>query len=531
MYRFQMMRAKVLALLVVPALLLGACTDLSVDPYSQIPADEFFQTEEEVLAALAPLYANLRGLVSQDNWHGLSQVSTDETIVPTRGTDWGDGGNWLRLHRQSWDAGHPFINTAWVTASTGIARANGLLSNLQEADVPNKDAIQAEVRALRAFYYYILLDLFGRAPLIGDEEGEFLPDPNDPPAAASRAELFAFVEEELLAVRSQLEPQPAQNGRLGRDGVDAILANLYLNAPVFAGEVTAAGLQRGPTRYEEAFEYADGLIESGRYQLVDDWASIFAPNNDGNAEHIFAVQHRAEQGLGVSFPNRSLHYNSTNVGAWNGFSTLAETYSEFDDDDPRREETFLIGPQNNLITGEPIFERGTDPPRLVFTPEFTSATNSAVENIEDAAEGAGIRINKFPPDPNEVSGNHGNDYPFFRLGEMYLIRAEAALNMGDAGQALADVNALRERVDAPELTSVDAKAVLQERLYELFYEARRRQDLVRADPSISLGVGGTGNLFTRQWGFKNASEPYRVVFPIPQQQRDANPNLSQNAGY
>ncbi len=526
---FSSKRAKTLGLLALaaPTFALGACTDLTVDTYSQIPADQFFQNEEEVLAALAPVYANLRNLLPNNQYHGITEVSSDENIIPTRGTDWGDGGLWLQLQRHTWTAQNGFLNDAWNTSSTGIARANGLLSNLADADVPNKDAIVAEVRALRAFYYYTLLDFYGRVPLIGDEEGEFLPDPNDPPVAETRATVFAFVESELLDVRDQLEPQPAQTGRFGRDAVDAILASLYLNAEVFGGEVTAGGLQRGPARWSDAFDYADGLIKSGRYSLADDWFSIFAVDNENNPEHILVIQHIAEQGLGESFPNRALHYNSTNVGAWNGFSVLADTYNAFDGDP--RQEIFLQGPQVNLITGEPVLDRQDN--RLNFTVTFDKRTNPAVEDVTDAIDYAGVRPNKFPPDPNEVNGNHGNDYAFFRLGEMYLIRAEAALEMGDAGQALADVNAVRARVGAPTLTSVDRATILRERLLELASEAKRRQDLIRADESISFGTSGGGNLWTRGWEFKTASEPFRVVYPIPQPQLNANPALIQNPGY
>lgn len=520
-----LVRILVLLILSAPAFFLAACNDLSVDPYSQIPADQFFQNEEEITAALAPLYAQLRDLTGA--WHNLQQVSTDENIVPTRGTDWGDGGAWLQLHRQNWTAQLGFLNDAWVASSTGIARANGLLANLEVAEAANKDAIVAEVRALRAFYYFTLLDLFGRVPIVGDEEGEFLPDPDNPPATEDRATVFAFVESELLAVRDQLDPQPAQTGRLGRDGVDAILANLYLNAEVFTANVTAGGLSGGTARWNDAFTYADGLINSGRYTLANDFFSLFTPDNENNPEHIFVLQHQSVQGLGVNFQNRALHYNSTEVGAWNGFSTLAETYNAFDENDPRRD-IFLIGRQMNLITGELIDNRQGEP--LFFTLDFQKRTDPAVEDVTDASEGAGVRINKFPPDASEVNGNHGNDYAFFRLGEMYLIRAEAAFEMGNAGQALDDLNTLRNRVGAPMLTSVDRETILKERLFEMTYEARRRQDLIRSDESIPFSTGG-GNLFTRPWAFKPQTEPFRVVYPIPQPQLNANPSLTQNPGY
>jgi len=497
-----------------------------VDPYSQIPADQFFQNEEEVNAALAPVYAQLRDAITNVNWHALSQVSSDENIIPTRGTDWGDQGEPLQIHLHTWTAQHSWLNATWNGASTGIARANGVLAALENADVPNKEVVVAEARALRAFYYYILLDLFGRAPIIGDEEGEYLPDPNDPPPANSRKEVFDFVVAELEAVQAVLPPTQAQTGRLGGDVARAILANVYLNAQVYGGEVTGGGLQRGAARWQDAYDAANALITSGRYSLAGDYFDVFAVDNQNNPEHIMVVQHLSDQGLGQSFVNRALHYNSTNVGAWNGFSTLAETYSQFDGDP--RQAAFLEGPQVNVVTGEPVLDRQGD--RLNFTPTFDKRTDTSTEDIFDAIDYAGIRPYKFPADPNETNGNHSNDYPFFRLGEMYLIRAEAAFELGQTGQALADINAIRTRAGATPLTSVTRADILKERLLELNWEARRRQDLIRADESIAFGTGG-GNLFTRGWQYKAPSQPFRLVFPIPQPQLNANPALTQNAGY
>ena len=530
MFTSRTVRARVLGALAIaaPVFSFAACTDLSVDPYSQIPADQFFQSEEEVNAAFAPIYAQLRDALTNVNWHALSQVSSDENIIPTRGTDWGDGGEPLQIHLHTWTAQHGWLNATWNGASTGIARANGVLVALETADVPNKEAVVAEARALRAFYYYILLDLYGRAPIIGDEEGEFLPDTNDPPPANTRKEVYDFVVSELEAAQAILPAQQAQTGRLGADAANAILANIYLNAEVFSGEVTASGLVRGQAEWQKAYDKANSLIESGRYQLADDFFQVFDVDNQDNPEHIMVVQHLSDQGLGVSFVNRALHYNSTEVGAWNGFSALSETYQQFDGDP--RQAGFLAGPQDNLITGEPVFERGGDgAPRLNFTQQFTKRTNRDVVDIFDASENAGVRPYKFRADPDETNGNHSNDYPFFRLGEMYLIRAEAGLEAG-IGSPLADVNRIRQRAGADARASVGRAEIFAERLLELNWEARRRQDLIRSSESIAFGTGG-GNLFTRAWELKAQSQPYRVVFPIPQSQINANPALTQNAGY
>lgn len=506
-----------LAAVLGPALGLGACTDLSVDPFSSITPENFYQTDIEVIAALSPVYSQLRATLW--DYHNMSQVTSDETIVPTRGGDWFDGGDWLSLHQHSWTPQLGFINGAWNTSYAGIARANSLLSDLESIDVPNKEGLIAEIRGLRAFYYYTLLDLFGNVPIIGDEEGEFRVDPDNLPPTETRATVFAFVVSELEDIRGALPVAGAGNGgRLSQGAVDAMLANIFLNAEIFSGTTTAGGIQRGSARYQDAIDAATRVI-NGPYQLnqgADAWFAQFAPNNQADEEHIMVVQHLGMDGFGLSFPNRALHYNSFAGGGWNGFSTLAETYGTFDQNDPRTG-IFAIGQAVNYDTGEPINNRQGQP--LVFTLEFP---NGVTPDGGGAAEGHGVRIVKFPVDTDRTAnGNHGNDYPYFRLGEMYLIRAEARLRSGDAAGALADVNTIRQRVGAAPLTSVSLDDILNERLFELTYEARRRQDLIRYDRFTS-----------EDWAFKNGSQPFRVVFPIPQTQIDASDGLlQQNPGY
>ena len=513
--------AGVLALLLVaPAVVvLQGCTDLGEETFGVVTPDQFYETDEEILAAVAPLYAGLRG--SLWAYHNLSQVSSDETVVPTRGSDWFDNGRWISIHEQSWDPSLTDLNDAWNQSYTGVARANGLLQQLEGAEEPNPQLL-AEIRTLRAFYYYQLLDLFGNIPLVGDEEGEYLVDPENPPATVPRADVFAFIESELVEVREDLpESWDAGNfARVTQYVADAILANMYVNAEVFTGEVTVDGLQRGTARWQEAIDAADRVLNSGQFSLAEDWFSNFDVENQNSPELIFVVQHLPEDGLGLTFQHRPLHYNQLDPSPWNGFATLAETYGQFDEADTRRE-IFLIGQAYSFETGEPVNNRQGEP--LVFTPE--------IGDITSATEGEGIRILKFDPDLDNQNGNHGNDYAFFRLAEMYLIKAEALNELNRTGEAIALLNELRERVyDPPQplSTGLSQEAlrtqILRERLHEMTYEAKRRQDLIR------IPVGG-GPAFLRPWQFKDQSEPYRVLMPIPQAQIDANPNLDQNSGY
>jgi len=502
------------------ALVALGCTNLDEDPPSSITPGSFFRNEQEVLSTLAGIYSQLRGTL--DDYYNVSEVSTDEMIVPTRGSDWYDGGVWLEMHRQTWNpvssVGNGPGNGIWVVAFTGIARSNALLEALPNLTFTSKDSIAAETRALRAFYYYILMDAFGGVPIATTTEIAAR-------AKAPRDSVFRFIAAELTAARPLLRVTwpAASSGRMTKGAVDAILANMYLNAGVFD---KATGVS--PTSYnscttvtigagnacQAAIATADLIINSSAgYALADSFAQSFRAGNSTSKENIFVIKFAPVDGLGLNFVMRSLHYNQYTPTPWNGFAILAETYTAFDAADQRRK-VILQGPQFNVETGAPAKDRAGNP--LVFTTTIADPTQ--------ATEGEGPRLYKWPADPGHVAQNNGNDYAWFRLGEILLIKAEALneLTPGDPA-ALALLNQLRARPQetvAPALTGpVTQDMILQERRFELTGEAKRRQDLIRF------------GRYTLAWGFKPASNARNIVMPIPQQQLDANPLLTQNTGY
>ena len=502
-------------LLAAPVLIAGtACTDLDEVPVSSITPENFFQNEGEVISALAGVYAQLRPTLW--SYYNLSQVSSDENIVPTRGQDWYDNGVWLELDKHEWAANSPSgrdnINGAWIDIFVGVVRANALLENMSGVTIANQAAVDAEIRTLRAFYYYQLMDLFGGVPLVEDTELKTRP-------RATRTAIFNFVESELKAVRAALPRTRPDNeyGRITRGAADAILANLYLNAAVFSKEtgVSATAYNScstvqigGVSACQLAINHADSILNSGVYQLATNWRSNFTADNNTSKENIFVVNLLNVADLGTNFLYRALHYNQLSPTPWNGFATIAEVYNAFDASDTRRE-IFLVGPQINFDNGQPAKDRAGNP--LVFT--------VSIANERAASEGEGARIAKWPSDPNHVNQEHGNDFAYFRLAEIYLIKAEAQLALGSqAGLAL--LAPLRSRVNAPPLVGpLTQDMILRERLFELAGEAKRRQDLIRHGK------------FTAAWSFKPLSAAHKILMPIPQNQIDANPQLTQNPGY
>jgi hypothetical protein len=514
-----------------------ACTDLTENPPSLINAGNFFHTEAEVQAGLAGVYAQLRSTAPEGGIYDANEVSTDEIVVPTRGSDWYDGGQWIDLHNQTWTpttAGtRAFFNGAWNSAYTGVARANLFLQAMENSTVPNRAQYVAEARTLRAFYYYILMDQFGGVPIVTTTDIALRP-------RNTRRELFDFIEAELIAARDSGLPATrpaAENGRITKGAADAILANMYLNAGVFtkegagAGGINATGYNTcvgvtvtGGDACAQAIAAADRILNSGFYQLADTFATVFRFDNNNSPENIFVVKFVPKDGLGMGITMAALHYCMyAPLTPWNGFSTLAQTYNSFDPADLRRN-VLLQGPQVDVLTGAPATVRtcGSGAP-LNFT--------TTIGDISSASEAEGPRIYKWPADPAHVQQNSGNDFAWFRLGEIYLIKAEA-LNEQTPGSAaaLTLLNNLRNRNGhpvAPALAGPITRAIiLNERLFELFGESKRRQDLIRFGAYTTRTDAASGIV-----GGKQPSADYYVLFPIPQSQIDANPNLTQNPGY
>ena len=504
-------------LLCAPApIVFSACTNLTEVPQDALTPNNAFKNEPEVLAGVASVYAQLRSMM--DDRFNLSEVSTDEIIVPTRGQDWYDNGRWLEIYKQNWTpnsgAALGDMNGAWNNLFSGVARANLMIDVITQAGGPTAQTTLAELRTLRAWYYYNLMDFFGGVPLVTSTKVEAAP-------RVSRDSLFRFIESELKEAATVLPAsRPASEaGRVTSGAANAILASLYINAQVFTGDVTTTGLTKGAARWQDAINAADAVLNSGQYTLEPNWKKNFAPDNHDSKENIFYIANTdAQPGLGMNFPHRYLHYNQLNTqgGPWNGFATIAETYNKFDPADARRD-IFLVGQQYSFDTNLPVNDRAGNP--LVFT--------ITIGNETQAAENEGARYNKFPPKPGVPdASSEPNNFPFFRLAEMYLIKAEALNELGQTAAAIDQVNIIRQRQFTPPqplstgMSQAAARdAIFNERLFELAAEGKRRTDMIRAGTYLNA----------RQ--FKTAASPFKILFPIPQTQISSNPLLTQNPGY
>tara|TARA_R110002050_G_scaffold204522_2_gene340054 strand:- start:53765 stop:55420 length:1656 start_codon:yes stop_codon:yes gene_type:complete len=534
---------------------LYSCTDLEevlVDGIGSSAADGGGDGgSSESVVTLTSAYDALRtGTANHGGYFSIQSVSTDEMAVTQKGGDWYDGGLWLRFQRHQYGKTEGPFNDTWKAQYTGIGICNELLAGTLTP------AATAQVKTLRAFFYSRLVDLFGNVKIItvkGQDEPQ-----------STRAEVFAFIESELLAaigVPSITEPLsldasnlPATSSsyEVNQFGALGLLAKLYLNAEVYTGT----------PKYDEARIVADYIISNSPYILADDsnytvdntgkrdefsassdiitdgldqdaetlsgYAALFAPNNGNNPEMIWSINYDETTGTGMNFAQMTLHYGSQLTWSfadqpWNGYTALSDFYNMYDDSDDRKKYNFVQGPQYDA-EGYKLLDYASD----VFD-ENTGERLLQVDYRPYVAElepnsprFAGVRLGKFSFKMGQRA-EMDNDYPIVRLGEIYLIRAEAeARAAGDWSLALSDVNTLRARANAEALTSIDEASFLDERGKEMFQEATRRQDLIRFD----LYNNGTW------WEKETLGSDDLKLFPIPLDQVTASDgSLTQNPGY
>lgn len=493
----------------IATMLLGvqACTDLDAEIFDQAEASRFPSNEQELLSTVGATYGRLRGYY--DPVTVLNEATTDEMVVPTRGPDWFDNASWQQMAKHEWTPVSPGqINGSWEWAFGVVANSNINLAALNESQlaIEGKEAIVAEVRMLRAFAYFFLLDMFGNVPILTEDT------PAGNPSQSMRPEVFAFVESEIKAAIPDLrdEKGPQMYGRFSRAAAYTLLAKLYLNAEVYTGT----------PRWQDALDATNAVInaEAG-YSLNPNFLENFSVSNQNiYQENIFTVPYDKILAPGMNWQMRTLHYSQgatygLSSNPWNGFATRAEFYNKFSDEDQRKA-IWLEGPQRdnsgNVITFVDAVDGANKP--LNFTPQITS--------LERAFGNEGVRNVKYEVQVNNPRNSQDNDFVVFRYADVLLMKAEALLRLGNAGEALAAVNQVRARAGVAPFTTLTLDMLLEERGRELAWEGWRRNDLIR----YGRFTGGT-------WQFKGVTPSFRTLFPIPNQQLSNNPNLKQNPGY
>ncbi len=531
-----------------------SCTDLDEELYGEVTPDNFFNSEEEILAALGAAYTQFGNWASGDPLT-LQTVTTDEMTVPTRGADWDDGGEWRRTHLHSWTREDGYFNGGWNFGFGGVNTANRLIFQFEvlvedgAMEAAEAAAFIAELRVIRGFFYWQLIDMFGNVPLVTDfETAEALP------ATVPRAEVYAWLVadlEDAVPLLSKLVDGTTY-GRMNYWAGQTLLAKLYLNAEVYTG-VPA---------YSQAAAACTDVIDNGEYVLTGNYFDNFAAGNTGTSEMIFAIPYDQVYYGGFNIAVRSLHYSSQytyNLTAqpWNGFCTLEEFYNSYEETDLRRGDVgTLEGPaikRGNFVAGFQYNADGTqtmDDGAGAADPDGKHLNFGSIGSGEpqinelgpQAYRQAGVRIGKWEIEMGGIPSDMNNDYAVFRLADVILMKAEALWrqNPADAG-VLPLVNDIRLRAGVDDMTSVDGPVSFDMagpvipggELYneigrEMFGENTKRQALIRwglfDDVALwALPFNNPGDVLVEG--------EHTTLFPIHRDKITANPNLIQNPGY
>lgn len=498
-----------------------SCTDLEEERFDFIGQDNFFQTDEQLQAGFAEAYARLRAYCNHNSFFSIQEVPSDEAMIPQRGGDWFDGGIWLRTHRHEYRADEEVVRNVWNTSYSAINLINLLLETYEQNGA--EATITSELRVLRAWWYAQLLDIYGNVPIVDATDFEF-------PAKNSRQEVYNFVVSEVTSNIGNLSKDVASMyGRMHYYAAQSLLAKVYLNAEVYTGTA----------QWQAAADAADEIMNSGLFSLEADYFTNFNAANEISAEIIWQIPYDRVNLQGFNLPQMTLHYNSQNTfnleqQPWNGYCTLAEFYNSYDDTDLRKgvsgdqktRGNFLAGPQFQFDGTSPALDAGYEQPNpdnpdapvdpdgieLVFTPEIN-------EHFPNCLRQAGVRIGKYEF-VDGATPELDNDFPLYRLADIMMVKAEALLRLSkDVDEALALVNEIRTRAGVDSYTELNPDNLLAERGREMFAETWRRQDLIR--------FGKYGD----EWGYKPASGADKEIFPIPQDEINVNPNITQNDGY
>ena len=567
-----MKRRILYSLLITATLGLSSCESfLSENPKDQITEEQAYQNSTLLyLNTVASLYTQVgangggAGLQGTDRGlYDLNTFTTDEAMLPTRGGDWYDGGLWQNLFLHNWGTKNDLVKGSWDYLYKVIAQTNQSLDKLKEILENNPENISvpkyiSEVRAFRAMYYYYLLDMFARVPLVTSSSVAM-----EDVVQSERSAVFNFVRTELEESVEDLSDAHSNltgeyYGRITKPVAYFLLAKLALNAEVYADDNWTDGTKLDGKNikftvdgtemnaWEATITYCDKIAGLG-YKLEPKFESNFSLKNESSVENIFTIPMDANL-YKNEFYNliRSRHYNHGNAygqGGWNGSSATKEALDAFGYDtssqDPRFELTYYAGKVEGP-NGTIKLDDGTD---LEYVPSEITLDLSG----KASEKTAGARMKKYELDASATNDGklQSNDIVLFRYADVLLMYVEAVLgapsepyanDITNDVNALAVYNAVRARAGHLPVTSVSRNELLQERKFEFAFENQRWFDLQRVvgvseTIRIMEAHGQDSRLLPKQKFTK--VERFQMLYPIPGREIRllGKEILSQNEGY
>lgn len=482
-----------------------SCTNLNETVYSKTDPGDLLSTEEGLVKNAGRAYVELQGYPEEQKIWALTQAASDEMTIPTRDDGgWDDQGRWRQLQEHKVDPTNRVLNNAWNYVSKGVASCNEIIHITETTPIEfaAKDKVLAEVKVLRALFYFWFTDAWGNVPFNINFSDVSLPPQKD------RAFIAAFIEKEIKDNIEYLDNRNNREtyGRVTKSMANILLAKLYMNWEVWVGT----------PRYAEAIACCDEIINTGNYKIEDNYFANFKVENEGSTENIFVIPYDKIMTpekfywfvLSLNDASRSSFGFVGNM--WDGFVCQPDFFKVFSDNDIRKK-SFLYGQQYDR-SGKPIVVNGEN---FIYTP--------TIANFGSRGKWEGARINKYEYQEglDYEYANMSNDYALFRYADVLYTKLEALWRKdGSVGAFLSDaeLQKIRTRAGMPAYTEADIteQELLDEFGREFAWEGRRRQDLIRF------------NKWGDAWWAKPTSTPEKRLFPLPKTALDANPNLKQN---
>ncbi|QNL49923.1 RagB/SusD family nutrient uptake outer membrane protein [Olivibacter sp. SDN3] len=520
-----------------------ACTKLDENPYSEIREDEFLNNRREVLQAALRPFTHMQawlGLNAGEGYYYHNELSADQLAWPQKGRHGYDAGDHFRQHYHTWTDNETRMRQTWILMWTGVGYVNNALKNIEAVNAEEigmeqeeLSAIIAELRVLRAYHYMKIMDLWGNVP-IAIEVAESI----DNPETKARAEVFEFIQTELEEYVPQLFPLSEELiGRVSKAAGYATLAELYLNAEKWTGTAM----------WDECIAACDQVINgdggglAGGPNLADDLKQNFSNTNQRSPENLFQFAYSRKGGFSIDFSMLSGYDYMREVlnvgyGGINAFVVVPTAFDAYAENDLRKEEWFLFGPQYRYGTTTPVLgteEYDGQPFIIVNSIRRESEGDTTSEgSMAEGEENSGARFHKYKSGTLSDENYLENHYIIYRLTEIYFNKAEAIMrkNGGTATQEAVNlINESRRRAfsteDWPEAQYTTATLTLDELLAErgreFIFEGKRRTDLIR------FGKFTTASW----WDHTPGNDPNKELYAIPNTQIAINPNLQQNPGY
>lgn len=566
---------------------LSNCTKLNEKVLDEVLGDD----ASSPAGALAAAYDRLgKGtFVDHGAVFALQEYTTDEALLPTRGSDWGDGGKWRSMHEFTWAPDNAIVTDNWNMLTNGITRALTAIKAVNNSNIAEKTVYLAEAKGLLAYYSYTTLDLFGQVPYRDPSKENAPLEIKQAPAAID--ELILQVES-LIPNLASLGQQSTHNGRFTKEAAYGLLANMYLNRAVYKDRYAASfnfnekAVNGADTDMDRVIYYTSLLINSGKFRLANNYFDSFSINNTAGPELIFVVTQKIDyiRNGSNSFAYVSMERNQRASPANRGTNAACmspEFYATWEGyhEDPRFSRKYqysdgtwfmnnavgsvpasdivpnsknlpwfhfnrgiVAGPQygpkltssggfemtadGRIKVSELYMEKSTGT-RMDFTPElnFSNPTQAVFAQNEI---NRGVRVFKYEFDPEEGNGSSNVDIPLIRLGAIYTMRAEAYFRKGQTTSALGDINLLRTSRTRESLYGGAAGVAIPSLDEATLYREIAFEtywELYRRPQMIRFGK------YEKPFSAKPVSQPFRRIFPIPQSTLDVTKEFHQNSGY